>query len=74
MSTKRYNELPIFCDNCPRLALAELDAAPLCDKCLMQAIDITDETHLASRIAPLKFNEPRTFAKSSPALPEDTLV
>ena len=69
-----YKELPIFCDNCSALALAELDAAPLCEKCLAKAVDRIDGIHLASRIEPLKFTEPRTLARSFPSPPEDTPV
>lgn len=33
------NRPPIFCDQCPKLALAKLDGAPLCSTCLIRKID-----------------------------------
>ena len=58
------NELPIFCDNCATLALAELDDAPLCESCLMDAVNQSADRQIANRIAPLQFREPRMVAKS----------
>ena len=45
------NELPIFCDNCATLALAELDDAPLCENCLMDAVNHSADQKIANKIA-----------------------
>lgn len=50
-------ELPIFCDNCPTLAFAVLNDAPLCEACLMEAIQNSTEL----RIEPLTFKEPKIY-------------
>ncbi|MCP4677309.1 MAG: hypothetical protein GY854_17705 [Deltaproteobacteria bacterium] len=47
---------PIFCDNCSSLALAELDTAPLCERCLLAAVRESRDLHLIKRIAPLPFS------------------
>jgi hypothetical protein len=52
----KYHDLPIFCDNCPALAMAELDTAPLCEKCLLRAVNRSTDLEIAERIEPLKFN------------------
>ena len=43
---------PIFCDDCASLALATLDDAPLCAKCLQKILD-RNQGKLMDRIAPL---------------------
>lgn len=48
-------ELPIFCDNCPTLAFAILDGAPLCEACLMKAVKNNTNLH----IEPLQFKAPQ---------------
>lgn len=53
-----YNTLPIFCDNCATLAFAELDAAPLCEKCLFSALKRSQNSPSLNRIEPLRFAEP----------------
>lgn len=45
---------PIFCDNCSCLALAELDDAPLCGSCLINALP-KGATVEGIRVAPLQF-------------------
>ncbi len=57
-------EVPIFCDNCATLALAELDDAPLCERCLMEAIQGSDDREIALKVTPLRFKEPRSLSKS----------
>jgi hypothetical protein len=52
----KYHDLPIFCDNCSALAMAELDTAPLCEKCLLRAVNRSTDLEIAERIEPLKFN------------------
>jgi hypothetical protein len=59
------NEPPIFCDNCPTLALAELDAAPLCDACLLEAVRSSDDDRIADKIAPLQFRHARIISGMS---------
>jgi hypothetical protein len=67
-----YNDLPIFCDNCSALALAELDAAPLCERCLVKAVDRAKSVHIISQIEPLKFNQPKFITKSF-SMPKDAV-
>ena len=50
-------ELPIFCDNCPTLAFAILDGAPLCETCLMKAVEHDADL----RIEPLQFKAPNMY-------------
>ncbi len=44
---------PIYCDNGPTLALAELDGAPLCAECLIRAIRVNDGRRSVAKISPL---------------------
>ena len=53
----KLKELPIFCDNCPTLAFAILDGAPLCEACLMAAVKHGE----MSKIEPLAFKEPSPY-------------
>jgi len=46
---------PIFCDNCSSLALAELDRAPLCERCLLASVRGSSALTLIKKIAPLSF-------------------
>ncbi len=48
---------PIFCDDCASLALATLDDAPLCAKCLQALLSRSDSATL-KRIEPLQFDTP----------------
>ncbi len=50
-------ELPIFCDNCPTLAFARVDDAPLCEACLMAAI----KQNASLKIEPLQFKDPQIY-------------
>jgi hypothetical protein len=45
---------PIFCDDCASLAMATLDDAPLCAKCLQAQLNRSD-SKLLHRIEPLHF-------------------
>ncbi len=63
------HNLPIFCDNCATLALAELDSAPLCGACLMRALSQSSHS-LTSKIKPLEFNEPKIIERRF-SLPRD---
>lgn len=45
---------PVFCDDCASLALATLDDAPLCAKCLQALLSRSEET-MVERIEPLHF-------------------
>jgi len=49
---------PIFCDHCPTLALAMLDIAPLCEKCLKTAVDQSTDSGIFEQIKPLVFRPP----------------
>ena len=68
-----HKDLPIFCDNCAALALAELDSAPLCGECLVKAVKRAGKNPIASRIEPLKFNEPKIIVKPF-ATPKDAII
>ncbi len=46
--------VPIFCDNCSGLAMAEFDNAFLCALCLFKAVDLTEEKNAPFKIRPLK--------------------
>ncbi|MDJ0765151.1 MAG: hypothetical protein QNJ97_19380 [Myxococcota bacterium] len=47
------DQSPVFCDNCPTLALAELDDAPLCESCLLNALKGSEDPNILRKIAPL---------------------
>ena len=49
---------PIFCDCCSTLALAELDTALLCERCLLQALDRSTDPRLFEKIRPLQLSGP----------------
>ncbi|MCP4604535.1 MAG: hypothetical protein GY847_29105 [Proteobacteria bacterium] len=51
------NQIPIFCDNCSSLALAELDGAPLCEHCLLEAVQQSKDLQLIRKITPLCFQD-----------------
>lgn len=44
---------PVFCDNCPLLALAEFEGALLCTDCLMAAIESRGDPDLMEKVKPL---------------------
>ena len=46
---------PIYCDECATLALATLDGAPLCSKCLLEVVHNGDPA-IIGRIEPLAFD------------------
>jgi hypothetical protein len=50
-------ELPIFCENCPTLAFANFDDAPLCEACLLEAV----KHHNDLKIEPLQFKAPKMY-------------
>ncbi len=49
------NQPPIFCDNCSTLALAELEGAPLCEHCLLDALRDSRDLSFIDGITPLRF-------------------
>ncbi len=49
----RHAPSPIFCDHCASLALAELDTAPLCERCLLREVGRTPERQVYDLIGPL---------------------
>ena len=58
--------VPIFCDTCSCLALAELDGAPLCTDCLLSAVRDRNPEETTATIAPLTLEpavRPRTLGK-----------
>ena len=67
---KEASHPPIFCDQCATLALAMLDGAPLCAKCLMAEVECKDAP-LVNRIEPLRFDYIRFVF--SPSRDADTL-
>ena len=46
---------PVFCDNCPLLALAEFEGAVLCTKCLLAEIESRRDPGLIDQVKPLRF-------------------
>lgn len=64
MST-RYGP-PIFCDNCSSLAVAELDGAPLCIKCLLETLKKGEYNIISEHIAPLE-TKPFGLKRALPA-------
>jgi hypothetical protein len=46
---------PIYCDECATLALATLDGAPLCAKCLLEVVQNGDPA-VIGHIEPLAFD------------------
>jgi hypothetical protein len=48
---------PIFCDNCANLALAKLDDAPFCLRCLLAVIKKSDNPSLIKKTQPLGTSE-----------------
>ena len=54
--------LPIFCDNCNALALAELDNAPMCIQCLMEELGANkDAAYTFTEIRPLHVSYPEAY-------------
>ncbi|MDD5306425.1 MAG: hypothetical protein PHU25_03810 [Deltaproteobacteria bacterium] len=49
-------EPPIFCDECPKLAMAVLDHARLCADCLLAAVRGRDESWVKAHLAPLELH------------------
>jgi len=54
----RESKPPVFCDQCPLLALALLDGAPVCTECLAAALASEGIDALAGRVEPLRFKKP----------------
>lgn len=51
---------PVFCDHCPRLALAFYEEAPLCVACLHRAIKQQRSYDLAGKIRPVVIHAKRS--------------
>ena len=49
---------PIFCNNCPLLAVAELDGEPLCMNCLQEELANSNERSPLNKIGPLPLEVP----------------
>lgn len=47
------NNVPIFCEECRMLALANLENVPLCPKCLMAAVKASADPYVFGKIEPL---------------------
>lgn len=62
---------PIFCDRCSTLALAELDTALLCERCLLEALDHTTDPRLIEKVRPLRL--PRPAPRPAYPPPDDDL-
>jgi hypothetical protein len=45
---------PVFCDNCPGFAMAELEGVVLCTGCLMRALLSSDDAELFEKVKPLE--------------------
>ncbi len=70
MSTSHQS--PIFCDNCSLLALAVLDGAPLCIRCLQSELALSEDPNHVNKISPLEFELLRlNGAMDEPPLPSE---
>jgi hypothetical protein len=50
----RYDhKSPIFCDNCPGFAMAELEGVVLCTGCLMRALLSSEDPRVFEKVRPL---------------------
>ena len=57
-----HMHMPIFCDNCSTLALAELDSSPLCEKCLFELLEKNgNDPKLLGELRPLVFRAAPEF-------------
>ena len=56
---------PVFCDNCPGFAMAELEGVVLCTGCLMRALLSSEDPRLFDRIRPLESVPPEPVAPRS---------
>ena len=45
--------VPIFCERCRLLALANLESIPLCPSCLMAAVKSSEDPYVLGEIKPL---------------------
>jgi hypothetical protein len=45
--------VPIFCEHCRVLALANLESVPLCPNCLMTALKESRDPYILGKITPL---------------------
>jgi hypothetical protein len=45
--------VPVFCEHCRVLALANLESVPLCPSCLMTALKESRDPYLIGKITPL---------------------
>lgn len=52
--------VPVFCDKCALLALAQLDGAPLCADCLLSQVERSSGDAI-ERIGPLELEEASYF-------------
>ena len=48
------SDCPIFCDGCPRLAVAELENEFLCIGCLLDKLRASPEMNKSDKIKPLR--------------------
>ena len=69
-------QMPIFCDNCSNLALAELDCSPLCLTCLSSHITKAKSPSMIRQTKPLSVGKTRItgLAKTWPKKETDTLL
>lgn len=68
--------MPIFCDNCSNLALAELDCSPLCLTCLSNHISKAKNPSIIRQTKPLSVHQTRIWglAKTWPKKDSDTFL
>ena len=66
---KEVLSIPIFCDNCPELAMALFDNATLCASCIKKSVLGGGVENLQNRVRPLVITSSRfTTTSSSDAL------
>ena len=72
----KKDQMPIFCDNCSNLALAELDCSPLCLACLSAHISKAKSPSMIRQTKPLSIDRMRIMglAKTWPKKDTDTIL
>jgi hypothetical protein len=70
----KKSQVPIFCDNCANLALAELHHSPLCLSCLLSVVKKSKDPSIIRQTQPLGIEgvKVRGLAKTWPKQDTDS--
>lgn len=68
-SMNTFNKPPVFCDNCSKFALAMLDGAPLCEKCMKTALGQSKDPKYVNNIQPFCFEPTAVQSRISTSPP-----